>query len=101
MKEVYARRYSSWSWVALGIGLMCFIFVFGGPLRISAVGYAEGDLFVALLTVAGLSLSIVGLTRRSEKKGVLWVSLVLSLSLPLFWTFILAGLITGLIPLAP
>lgn len=97
---VQARRYSMWSWLALGMGMVCFICVFGGPLRI-VLGNIYAALILGLVSLAGFVVSAVGLTRRSEKKALLWISLGLSFSPFIYKALLFVGLLTGWISFAP
>ncbi|MWV46012.1 hypothetical protein GRF59_20545 [Paenibacillus sp. HJL G12] len=100
MQGIQARRYSSWSWLALGIGIICLICVSGQLFQIIRGNFYSG-LLLGLSSMAGFIMSTVGLMRRSEKKALLWIALVSSLS-PVFYKIVIfVGFMSGSIPFAP
>ncbi|MBJ8112856.1 hypothetical protein JDS99_25080 [Bacillus cereus group sp. N6] len=95
------KKYSIISYISLLIGVLCFLFVFITPTRIANVGNVVGDYITVALTVAGIILSSITMTKQTEKKGIVILSLILSLSLFIFWIITIILLFTGQISFAP
>lgn len=95
------KKHGVISYVSLIIGIVCFFIVFVEPTKIANVGYLIGDYITLLLTGAGIILSVVGLVKKSEKKTLPIISLILSLSFFIFWVITILLLFTGKIPFAP
>ncbi|HDR6300759.1 hypothetical protein COD90_15960 [Bacillus cereus] len=95
------KKYSIISYISLLIGILCFLFVFITPTRIANVGNVVGDYITVALTVAGIILSVITMTKRTEKKGIAILSFILSLSLFIFWVITIILLFTGQISFAP
>ncbi|TCW50131.1 hypothetical protein EC917_11715 [Bacillus thuringiensis] len=95
------KKYSIISYISLLIGVLCFLFVFITPTRIANVGNVVGDYITVALTVAGIILSSITMTKQTEKKGIAILSLILSLSLFIFWIITIILLFTGQISFAP
>lgn len=62
------KKYSIISYICLLIGILCFLFVFITPTRIANAGNIVGDYITVALTVAGIILSIITMTKKTEKK---------------------------------
>ncbi|TKH09193.1 hypothetical protein FC697_27435, partial [Bacillus wiedmannii] len=62
------KKYSIISYISLLIGVLCFLFVFITPPRIANVGNVVGDYITVALTVAGIILSSITMTKQTEKK---------------------------------
>ncbi|HDR7913529.1 TPA: hypothetical protein QCY05_002685 [Bacillus wiedmannii] len=95
------KKYSMISYISLLIGVLCFLFVFITPTRIANVGNVVGDYITVALTVAGIILSSITMMKQTEKKGIVILSLILSLSLFIFWIITIILLFTGQISFAP
>lgn len=95
------KKYGVLSYITIIVGILCFLFVFVPQTRIANIGNAAGDYITMLLTGAGIVLSIIGLMKKTEKKAILILSLLLSLSLILFWIITILLLFTGQIEFAP
>ncbi|MCT6948564.1 MAG: hypothetical protein M3034_31175 [Bacillus thuringiensis] len=54
-----------------------------------------------ILTGVGIMLSIITMTKRTEKKGIAILSLILSSSFFIFWIIAIILLFTGQISFAP
>lgn len=80
---------------------MCFLFVFITPTRIANAGNIVGDYVTITLTGVGIILSIITMTKKTEKKGIAIISLVLSSSFFIFWIIAIILLFTGQINFAP
>ncbi|EEK78522.1 hypothetical protein bcere0009_26580 [Bacillus cereus R309803] len=80
---------------------MCFLFVFITPTRIANAGNIAGDYITVALTVAGIILSVITMTKKTEKKAIAIVSLILSSSFLVFWIITIILLFTGQISFAP
>ncbi|UUN15270.1 hypothetical protein LRS65_14340 [Bacillus cereus] len=95
------KKYSIISYVSLLIGILCFLFVFITPTRIANAGNIVGDYITIVLTGVGIILSIITMTKRTEKKGIAILSLILSSSFFIFWIIAIILLFTGQISFAP
>ncbi|WP_368906379.1 hypothetical protein [Bacillus wiedmannii] len=95
------KKYSIISYISLLIGILCFLFVFVTPTRIANEGNIVGDYITVALTVAGIILSIITMTKKTEKKGIAILSLILSSSFFIFWIIAIILLFTGQISFAP
>ncbi|MBJ8007418.1 hypothetical protein [Bacillus cereus] len=100
-KIVSKKKYSIISYVSLLIGIMCFLFVFITPTRIANAGNIVGDYITIALTVVGIILSTIGITKQTEKKAIAIISLILSSSFFIFWIIAIILLFTGQINFAP
>ncbi|WP_283747146.1 hypothetical protein [Bacillus cereus] len=98
---VSKKKYSIISYVSLLIGIMCFLFVFITPTRIANAGNIVGDYITIALTVVGIILSTIGITKQTEKKAIAIISLILSSSFFIFWIIAIILLFTGQINFAP
>ncbi|MGM2508012.1 hypothetical protein ACS2OW_02160 [Bacillus cereus group sp. BceL035] len=98
---VSKKKYSIISYISLLIGILCFLFVFITPTRIANVGNVVGDYITVALTVAGIILSNITMTKQTEKKWIAIISIILSLSLLIFWMITIILLFTGQISFAP
>jgi len=95
------KKYSIISYISLLIGILCFLFVFITPTRIANAGNIVGDYITITLTGVGIMLSIISMTKRTEKKGIAILSLILSSSFFIFWIIAIILLFTGQISFAP
>ncbi|EJS04997.1 MULTISPECIES: hypothetical protein [Bacillus] len=95
------KKYSIISYLSLLIGIMCFLFVFITPTRIANAGNIVGDYVTITLTGVGIILSIITMTKKTEKKGIAIISLILSSSFFIFWIIAIILLFTGQINFAP
>ncbi|WP_088292118.1 hypothetical protein [Bacillus mycoides] len=95
------KKYSIISYISLLIGIMCFLFVFITPTRIANAGNIVGDYVTITLTGVGIILSIITMTKKTEKKGIAIISLILSSSFFIFWIIAIILLFTGQINFAP
>ncbi|HDR4456180.1 hypothetical protein P5808_10060 [Bacillus cereus] len=95
------KKYSIISYISLLIGILCFLFVFITPTRIANAGNIVGDYITITLTGVGIMLSIITMTKRTEKKGIAILSLILSSSFFIFWIIAIILLFTGQISFAP
>ncbi|MEK4891427.1 hypothetical protein MHH74_14955 [Bacillus sp. FSL M7-0996] len=95
------KKYSIISYLSLLIGIMCFLFVFITPTRIANAGNIVGDYVTITLTGVGIILSIITMTKKTEKKGIAIISLILSSSFFIFWIIAIILLLTGQINFAP
>ncbi|MGD6891945.1 hypothetical protein [Bacillus mobilis] len=95
------KKYSIISYISLLIGVLCFLFVFITPTRIANAGNIVGDYVTVALTVAGIILSVITMTKKTEKKGIAILSLILSSSFFIFWIVAIILLFTGQISFAP
>ncbi|PRT40042.1 hypothetical protein [Bacillus wiedmannii] len=95
------KKYSIISYISLLIGILCFLFVFVTPTRIANADNIVGDYITVALTVAGIILSIITMTKKAEKKGIAILSLILSSSFFIFWIIAIILLFTGQISFAP
>ncbi|EOO38678.1 hypothetical protein EXW32_15155 [Bacillus mycoides] len=98
---VSKKKYSIISYISLLIGIMCFLFVFITPTRIANAGNIVGDYVTITLTGVGIILSIITMTKKTEKKGIAIISLILSSSFFIFWIIAIILLLTGQINFAP
>lgn len=98
---VLKKKYSMISYISLLIGTLCFLFVFITPTRIANAGNIVGDYITVALTVAGIILSIITMTKKNVKKGIAILSLIVSLSFFIFWIIAIILLFTGQISFAP
>ena len=95
------KKYSIISYVSLLIGILCFLFVFITPTRLANPGNIVRDYTTIALTGVGIILSIITMTKRTEKKGIAILSLILSSSFFIFWIIAIILLFTGQISFAP
>ncbi|MCU5106854.1 hypothetical protein OCA21_13610 [Bacillus cereus] len=95
------KKYSIISYISLLIGILCFLFVFITPTRIANAGNIVGDYITVTLTVVGIILSIITMTKKTEKKGIAFLSFILSSSFFIFWIIAIILLFTGQISFAP
>ncbi|BCC30115.1 hypothetical protein [Bacillus cereus] len=95
------KKYSLISYISLLIGILCFLFVFITPTRIANAGNIGGDYITVALTVAGIILSVITMAKKTEKKGIAILSLILSSSFFIFWIIAIILLFTGQISFAP
>ncbi|AEW56055.1 MULTISPECIES: hypothetical protein [Bacillus cereus group] len=95
------KKYSLISYISLLIGILCFLFVFITPTRIANAGNIGGDYVTVALTVAGIILSVITMAKKTEKKGIAILSLILSSSFFIFWIIAIILLFTGQISFAP
>ncbi|KXY79200.1 MULTISPECIES: hypothetical protein [Bacillus] len=95
------KKYSIISYTSLLIGILCFLFVFITPTRIANAGNIVGDYVTVALTVAGIILSVITMAKKTEKKGIAILSLILSSSFFIFWIIAIILLFTGQISFAP
>ena len=95
------KKYSIISYICLLIGILCFLFVFITPTRIANAGNIVGDYITVALTVAGIILSIITMTKKTEKKGIAILSFILSSSFFIFRIIAIILLFTGQISFAP
>ncbi|ENQ3111118.1 hypothetical protein GM610_11310 [Bacillus tropicus] len=95
------KKYSIISYISLLIGILCFLFVFITPTRIANAGNIVGDYITVALTIAGIILSIITMTKKTEKKGIAILSFILSSSFFIFWIIAIILLFTGQISFAP
>lgn len=95
------KKYSIISYISLLIGILCFLFVFITPTRIANAGNIVGDYITVALTVVGIILSIITMTKKTEKKGIAFLSFILSSSFFIFWIIVIILLFTGQISFAP
>ncbi|MFE6138134.1 MULTISPECIES: hypothetical protein [Bacillus] len=98
---VSKKKYSIISYVSLLIGIMCVLFVFITPTRIANAGNIVGDYITIALTGVGIILSSIGITKQTEKKAIVIISLILSSSFFIFWIITIILLFTGQINFAP
>ena len=98
---VSKKKYSIISYVSLLIGIMCFLFVFITPTRIANAGNIVGDYITIALTGVGIIISIITMTKKTEKKGIAIISLVLSSSFFIFWIIAIILVLTGQVNFAP
>lgn len=91
------KKYNIISYTSLLIGILCFLFVFITPTRIANAGNIVGD----YVTVAGIILSVITMAKKTEKKGIAILSLILSSSFFIFWIIAIILLFTGQISFAP
>ncbi|HDR4511544.1 hypothetical protein J8Y17_14745 [Bacillus cereus] len=95
------KKYNIISYTSLLIGILCFLFVFITPTRIANAGNIVGDYVTVALTVAGIILSVITMAKKTEKKGIAILSLILSSSFFIFWIIAIILLFTGQISFAP
>ena len=100
-KAAITKKHSLISYIALAIGVICVFIVFVQPTRIANVGSLVGDYIVFFLTGAGIVLSIIGIVKKTEKKAIPLISLILSSSLFIFWIITIVLLFTGVIEFGP
>ncbi|WP_054710785.1 hypothetical protein [Bacillus sp. JCM 19041] len=99
-KAVSTRKVSLIRYAALIIGIACFFLTFVPFTRIALVGSMFGDYIIYALTAIGVTLSIYSIL-KSQNKIVPIVSLIFSLSLPIFLLLLIVLLFTGTIDFAP
>lgn len=95
------KKYGTISYLSLLIGIICFFIVFVTPTRIANIGSAVGDYITIFLTSIGIVLSIIGLKRKTEKKALSILGLILSSSLFIFWIITIILLFGGVIEFGP
>ena len=95
------KRYSKISYISLVVGIICFFIVFVTPTRIANSGSLAGDYITIALTGLGMLLSILAMTKKTEKKAIPLISLILSSSFFMFWIIVFISLFTGLTEFAP
>ncbi|MEW5570201.1 hypothetical protein [Rossellomorea marisflavi] len=95
------KKYGTLSWLSLLIGVTSFFLVFVTPTRVANTGSAIGDSITLSLMVMGVLISIFGLLKKTEKKALSVIGLLLSLSFIFFWIMIIVLMVTGQIPFAP
>ncbi|KML31266.1 hypothetical protein NDQ57_00760 [Rossellomorea marisflavi] len=95
------KTYGFISWLSLIIGVTSFFLVFVTPTRVANTGSAIGDSITLSLMVMGVLISIFGLLKKTEKKALSVIGLLLSLSFIFFWIMIIVLMVTGQIPFAP
>ncbi|KML08294.1 hypothetical protein [Rossellomorea marisflavi] len=95
------KTYGFISWLSLIIGVTSFFLVFVTPTRVANTGSAIGDSISLSLMVMGVLISIFGLLKKTEKKALSVIGLLLSLSFIFFWIMIIVLMVTGPIPFAP
>ncbi|WP_245833062.1 hypothetical protein [Oceanobacillus timonensis] len=95
------KKHGLLSYISLIIGIVCFFIVFVTPTRIANIGYLAGDYITFFLTFVGIVLSIIGIFKKTEKKVIPIISLVLSASLFIFWLIVIFLLVTGQMDFAP
>ncbi|MHC2835614.1 glucan phosphoethanolaminetransferase (alkaline phosphatase superfamily) [Bacillus sp. F9_6S_D1_P_5] len=66
------RKYSIISYISLLIGILCFLFVFITPTRIANAGNIVGDYITVALTVAGIILSVITMTKKTRRRELLF-----------------------------
>ena len=66
------KKYSIISYVSLLIGILCFLFVFITPTRIANAGNIVGDYITIALTGVGIMLSIITMTKKQRRRGLLF-----------------------------
>ena len=96
-KTIFTLENLTYSAFIIGIACMCFTFV--APTRIVMIG-TYGDYIVFALTAIGVTLSLISLI-QSDKKLIPIVSLIPSLSFPIFIPLWIILLFTGTIDFAP
>ncbi|MDW4525293.1 hypothetical protein R3398_02765 [Rossellomorea marisflavi] len=94
-------KYGFLSWLALLIGVTSFFLVFVTPTRIANIGSAIADSITLSLMVIGILISIFGLLKKTEKKALSVIGLLLSFSFVFYWILIISLLVTGHVPFAP
>ncbi len=99
--EIVTPKYSIISYTSLIIGIMCFLFVFITPTRIVNAGNIVGDYITIALTGVGIILSITTMTKKTEKKGIAIISLILSSSFIIFWIIAIILVLTDQVSFAP
>lgn len=95
------RYYSPISYISLLIGGVCFFIVFVPITKVANIGSLAGDYITISLTIVGIVLSIIGITKKTEKNIIPIISLILSTSFIIFWIITLLLLFTGQINFAP
>ncbi|MFD2210736.1 hypothetical protein ACFSMW_13580 [Virgibacillus halophilus] len=96
-----ARKHGLISFLSLTVGIVCFFTVFVTPTQIANVGNLIGDYITFAITCIGLLLSIISLKKKTEKNIIPAISLILSLSLFIFWFIVILLLFTGQMDFAP
>ena len=95
------KKHGVISYSSLTIGIICFFIVFITPTRIANIGSLVGDYTTFLLTGIGILLSLIGIAKKTEKKIIPVISLILSSSFFIFWIITVFLLLTGQIDFAP
>jgi len=98
---VSTNKHSVISYIALALGVVCFFITFVEPTRIVMVGSLAGDYITFGLTAIGVICSIVGLLKKTEKNLLSIISLILSLSFPIYFVLWLILMFTGVWGFAP
>ena len=70
------------------------------PTRIANAGNIVGDYITVALTVAGIILSIITMTKNREE-GIAILSFILSSSFFIFWIIAIILVLTGRVSFAP
>ncbi|MFB4211500.1 hypothetical protein ABC345_09815 [Shouchella sp. 1P09AA] len=99
-KNDLRKKRSLIKYLALIIGIACLFLTFVTPTRVVLIGSKYGDYIVLALTAIGVILSIVSL-KIEARKFLPILSLILSLSYPIFVVLLLILLFTGVIDFAP
>ena len=101
IEQSVSRKHSLISYSSLLVGIICFFIVFVTPTRLAHTGNMTGDYITYFLTFIGILMSLVALSKETEKKIIPVLSLILSSSLFIFWIVVLIALFTGLSDFAP
>lgn len=101
MQNPSPKKYGILSWLSLIIGVTSFFLVFVTPTRIANTGSAIGDSITLGLMVIGSLISIFGLLKKTEKKALSVIGLLLSLSFIFFWIMSIVLMVIGQIAFAP
>ncbi|WP_445683018.1 hypothetical protein [Solibacillus sp. FSL K6-4121] len=101
IEQSVSKKHSLISYSSLLVGIICFFIVFVTPTRLAHTGNMIGDYITYFLTFIGILLSLVALSKETEKKIIPVLSLILSSSLFIFWIIALLALFTGLANFAP
>ncbi|WP_373893208.1 hypothetical protein [Virgibacillus sp. CBA3643] len=99
--EVVTRKYSIISYIALATGIICFFITFVQPTRIVMIGSLTGDYITYVITAIGVVCSIIGLYKKTEKNMLPTITLILSLSFPIYFVLMFILVLIGAIPFAP
>ncbi|MBD3108412.1 hypothetical protein IEO70_08540 [Bacillus sp. AGMB 02131] len=95
------KKYGILSYISLIVGVICFFIVFVPATRIANIGNSAGDYVTMLLTGIGIFLSLLGISKKTEKKAISIISLILSSSFFIFWIIAIILLFTGQTEFAP
>lgn len=97
-----AKKHGWLSYLSLTIGIICFFIVFVTPTRLAFIGNELGDYITYFFTAAGIIMSLIALKKEDEKNLIPVLSLILSLSMFIFWIIIIIILLfTGQMDFAP